>query len=375
MKKHKICFVVPGAYYLFNPEEQSDVENIGGAQYQAYLISKELAKKEFDVHFTVFYSANPNPEIIGGVSIIKVAKFKEHIVLKAYKLLKELKKVDASLYIFRSADFGVAIVLLYLRFFLRKKVFYMLASETEISLGSSISNLGIFTSLLMQLAYKKANYISAQTHQQGLLFKEHRKRSPDYLLKNIVPEKLDLNYEPIIEKKYILWVGRLSKLKNAELFLELAKRNPEESFIMIGPEARKEKKYGIRIKTAALKQQNIQYLGYVANNEISNYYKQSKIYILSSFQEGFSNTMAEAMQHRCAILSFMVNPDNIISEQKAGYFSNGSKDAFFDQFTKMKNEQTLLAEFGQNGHQYINHNHRKELIAYDYAAYIHSILS
>jgi glycosyltransferase involved in cell wall biosynthesis len=96
---------------------------------------------------------------------------------------------------------------------------------------------------------------------------------------------------------------------------------------------------------------------------------------MSSFQEGFSNTMAEAMQQRCAILSFIVNPDNIISEQKAGYFSNGSKDAFFDQFTKMKNEQTLLAEFGQNGHQYINHNHRKELIAYDYAAYIHSILS
>jgi len=282
----KICFVQPRAYYLFNAQT-SGVENVvGGAQKQSYLYSIELAKHaEFDVYFAVADFGQKDLEIIDNVKVWKTFNFKDNLFKKTISLFKILKKISAKTYIFRSADFGVAVAILYVKLFLRKKVLYMISGDAEVSFKRLKKRAGLLTAVAMPLAYKVSDIISAQSELQYKFFAENRNRKPDFILKNIISVPKIANN---LKKEKILWVGRLDKVKNPELFIELAEKFPDEQFVLIAPIVREHVKYGNEIKQKAQRVKNIEYIDYVSPGEINKFYAQAKIYVMSSFSEGFS---------------------------------------------------------------------------------------
>ena len=235
----------------------------------------------------------------------------------------------------------------------------MLAGDAEYSFKSLKQKSGIFTAVLMPFVYKKADIISAQSETQAGLLKKYRKISVDLVLKNIVSLPENLNKS---EKELILWVGRLDKIKNPELFIELAQKFPDEQFVMIAPVVRDFVKYGNELKNTAKQIKNLQYIDFVIPDKINEYYKRAKIYVMTSFSEGFSNTMAEAMANAVPVLSFKVNPDNIFERYKVGYFANGNKNEFFKLFENLANNNLLSEKLGYNGRIYIEKNHNKNSI-------------
>ncbi len=356
----KLCFVQPRAYYLFNPKADNFADKIGGAQKQSYLYSIELAKhKKFDVHFITANFGQSDLEVIDNVKVWKSFNFQDNILKKTLDLFQILKKIDANICIFRSADIGVAIAIFYIKLFLRKKVLYMIAGDAEVSFKQLKQKSGFLTALAMPFVYKYADFISAQSQTQSALFAKYRKRKPDIVLRNIInlPETAQNK-----KKQEILWMGRLDKIKNPELFIELAKKYPNEQFVMIAPIVQDFVEYGENIKNKAAQTDNLKYIDYVLPNKTDEYYQKAKIYVISSFSEGFSNTMAEAMANNVPVLSYNVNPDNIFDRYKIGYCAEGNKDKFFEQFESLLNNHWLSEKLGNNGRIYLEKNHNKAVI-------------
>ncbi len=353
----KTCFVVPRAYYLFNSEIKNISDKVGGAQKQAYLLSKELVRNNsFDVHFCVADFGQNKIEKHDNVTIWKSFNFNDFIIKRIINLLKTLKKINADIYIFRAADAGVALATLYISFFLRKKNFYMLAHDDETNFKKLKKISGFLTAFTMSFTYKYADVISVQSQEQYNLFTKHRKRKPDAIVKNIIT----VNNEFEKSENYILWVGRLDKFKNSELFLKLAEKFPKENFVMIAPVVRDFIEYGNTIKKQTKSIKNLKYIDFVKPDEIEKFYLKTKIYVITSESEGFSNTMAEAMANKCPVLSYNVNPDNIL--KNAGFCANGSIEKFYKYFDEFLQNSKQRKEFGKNGYKYLKNNHNTSLI-------------
>lgn len=357
----KLCFIIPRAYYLFNSDAKGANDKVGGAQLQSYLLSTELAKDEhFDVHFCMADFGQEKFEIIEKVKIWNAFNFGNNIIKRTIDLFRTLKKIDPDLFIMRTADLGVAVAVFYIRFFLKKKIVYMIAADAETTHKRLKDHAGVLTAFFMRKVYKIVDFITAQTKQQSDEFDKDRKRKPNIILKNIYDPN---SFTEVKEKRNtVLWVGRLDRIKNPLIFLNLAKQFPDEKFVMIAPIVRDHIKYGKIIQQKAKKIQNLKLIDFVKPSEIQDYYKKAKIYVLTSELEGFSNTMAEALMAKCPILSYNVNPDNILHEYKIGLAADKDMNKFISRFELLNSDVSMQREYGENGINYIVNNHNKETI-------------
>ena len=362
----KICFIIPRAYYLFNPDISGAEDKVGGAQKQSYILSTSLAEDpNFDVHFCVADFGQEDFEERQNVKLWKTLNFSDHIFKRTCSLIKKIKKINADTYIFRSADVGVAFIVFYIKLFLKKRILYMIAADAETTKKRQKQHSGLLTAFAMQKVYKKADIITAQTKQQSDIFEKDRNRKPNAVINNIytVENDIQINHK---EKNTILWVGRLTKIKKPELFINLAIKYPTEEFIMIAPIVRDHIEYGKRIQEKAKQITNLELIDFVNPTEINEYYKKAKVYILTSDLEGFSNTMAEAMMAKCPILSYNVNPDDILNKYKSGFCAEKNINQFYSYFEKLNNDIELRKQFGKNGIAYIQEKHKKEVIIKDF---------
>lgn len=358
----KICFVIPRTYYLFYPEISDKKIIPGGAQMQVFYLSTATAEdNRFDVNFLLADFGQSDFDKKQNVKLYKSFNFSDNIFKRIRNLFKTLKKINADTYIFRSADVGVAVAVFYVKKFLKKKVLYMLASDVETSEKKQKKYSGFFTAFFMKYVYNYADIITSQTLQQAKLFNKHRKRKPDAVIKNIFPEKenSDIEFE---KKDTVLWVGRLTEVKKPNLFLNLADKYSETKFVMIAPAAVGKKEYSKRIKDRAKKINNLQFFDFVKPSEIFNLYEKAKIYVITSDLEGFPNTMAEAMQAKCTVLSYSVNPDNIINEHNFGFCSDRNIEKFYSDFEKLNFDDNLRKTFGKNAVKYIIDKHNVKFI-------------
>jgi glycosyltransferase involved in cell wall biosynthesis len=237
----------------------------------------------------------------------------------------------------------------------------MIAADSEISKTDQIKYSGYINTFAMQFVYNYSNVITAQTKMQFEMFYKNRKRMPDAIIKNIYLNETESSIQNC-EKQSILWVGRLTEIKNPEIFFDLAKKYPNEHFVMIAPVVIEKREYGMTIRKIAGKINNLQYIEYVMPSEIKLVYQKTKVYVLTSDFEGFSNAMAEAMIHKCAVLSYNVNPDNILNEYQCGFCANKNLNKFYSDFEDLLNNYELRQQFGENGAKYICENHQKDVI-------------
>jgi len=244
----------------------------------------------------------------------------------------------------------------------------MMASDSEIHFSTLNNKSGFFTAFFMKLAHKYVDLLSVQNTNQFISLNKQRKQKKIELIKNVIQTKVVIQKNN--KKEIILWVGRLHPIKQPEIFLELAKKYPSKIFVVIAPNVPEFFKYGKKIIQQINRIKNIKYIEYVEADKIIEYYKQSKIYVLTSHKEGFSNTMMEAMAAKCAVLSLNVNPNNIFEDKKNGICSNGNKNLFFQYFDKLLNESEFAANLGINAQKYIVKNHNAKQISDKFVKFI-----
>ena len=345
----KICFIVPKVYLLFNDSLKA---TYGGAEKQVYLIGRELEKiKDIDVNYIVNDYGQEDLEEKGNIKIWKAFFFKDNPFIAVKKIISKIKYINPDYCIFRGDDKKIFIISLLLKFLLGQKYIFWISHD------NLVRKMKLRNWLLFHNAFK----VIAQTDdQKNMLKKKYNIEST--VIRNIyVPTKDRLNTK--LQRDIILWVGRSEKWKRPEVFLELAKRIQNEKFVMVMSSATGKSKYFNKIKSMAKNVINLEFVENVKHNELQVFYRRTKSYVITSKEEGFSNTMMEAMEFGCPILSLSINPDDIFDNDKIGFCAKNNLEDFISYFHYLIEDQ---ANKRNDGLKYLITKHNKKSLIEDF---------
>lgn len=171
--------------------------------------------------------------------------------------------------------------------------------------------LGKFWELARKVTYRWADLVTAPTQS-----------TCDWLDENLTTKRLAAVGNPLVVPmparkpivdpdahfapgtNLVCAVGRLTSQKGFDLlipvFAKIAAQHPQWVLAIIGDGDQREMLQNLIAQQGA--EQNIKLIGSVGN--ISDWYQRAQVYVMSSRFEGFGNTLAEAMAHGCACLSF-----------------------------------------------------------------------
>ena len=168
--------------------------------------------------------------------------------------------------------------------------------------------------LLRRHLYKKSNYVVTLTlaDLKHYNFLQHVTNISNPLLLNHKNNNLIKDRENIV-----LVVGRLHKVKQFDILINVFSQiNTNYKLVILGEGSEKNNLEKI-IKEKNL-EKRVFLQGQVEN--VNDYYQKSKIFVLSSKYEAFSNVLLEAMGNGCACISFdcPYGPNEIITNKKDG---------------------------------------------------------
>lgn len=371
MKKIRICFALPGCYPLFKPEIQ---ETFGGSEVELYNMAVYFSsRQDFQVEFLVGdYGQNPL-ETYRNIGLHKLKYMRPgvtrnplHKVLKILCLIKTLLFQQSDIYITKTAGEMLGWLVLVCKWLRGKKVVFRLGSDRDTELPYwKARSLRLYS--LYRLGLLNCDLILCQSEfQQAQLYKSCRLIGK--VIKNVF--YLEPGYTHV--KDYVLWVSRCMALKRPLLFLELARRIPNEKFIMIMPVNRENKVYsderitGLsrRIAEEAREIPNLTLIDFVPFEEIQSYYNHAKLFVNTSVFEGFPNSFIQACMGRTGILSLKVDPDGFISRNNLGLCCDDDFEAAVS-FVQNLNAG-MVYECGKNAFEYVSMNHDIQKIAPKY---------
>ena len=126
-------------------------------------------------------------------------------------------------------------------------------------------------------------------------------------------EALSNSLDPTRKKKIILYVGRVSKEKNIEVFCDLSDKIDNYRFVIVGDgpiREKLEKKYN-----------KILFTGYKFGKELAEYYSAADSTVFPSLNDTFGITIIESIACGTPVAAFPVNgPIDIINLGVSGFF-------------------------------------------------------
>jgi glycosyltransferase involved in cell wall biosynthesis len=224
-----------------------------------------------------------------------------------------LFKADADIYYVRGAGFIVAAVV----------AFAKIKSKTVVFCGADDPD---FDKSKVRLKHKRdrALYfwglkrcdliVSQNRNQKKQLFADFGKSS--HIIHNGYKKSKNIS----ISGEAILWVANFRRPKRPRMFLELAKRLPEQKFVMIGGSAGSdsdEQNLYFEIQEESRKISNLELKGFQGLDEVEKYILNCRVLINTSLHEGFPNTFLQAWSKGVPVLSFC-DPDDLIKKYKLG---------------------------------------------------------
>jgi len=358
-KKIKVCFVSTSAYPLFNKNSNAF---FGGAEVNMYYLAKKISEDtDFDVTVCVGDYDQKQVELYDGVKVRKLkyqpmlfgANNKKYEtvpykILRQIFLINELALKDYDVYINTCGGGMITQLVLLGKYIRRKKVIFRMASDSDAQCSKFDGRLGRIKSWIYRKSLAGTSLVVAQTERQQKM-----------LLQNINIQSVVINNGFFIkdqanvkEKAFFLWVSRSDENKRPDLFLKLAARLPDERFVIIIPGDNETKEKAV---CEAKRLKNVELLDFVPFSQIQDYYDKAKAFVNTSVYEGFPNSFIQSFLAGTPILSFNVNPDEIITKHNLGHLCNNNLDDAVD-FIKGLDENRIRV-LGENCLDYVRKNH------------------
>ncbi|HEV56195.1 MAG TPA: glycosyltransferase, partial [Phycisphaerales bacterium] len=161
--------------------------------------------------------------------------------------------------------------------------------------------------------------------------------------------------EPQASRDIILWAGRSAGFKRPRRFLDLARRFPDERFVMICQRATGDERYET-LQDEAEAVGNVQFIPRVPFHEVEAYFRRARVFVNTSDAEGFPNTFVQAAAAGVAILSYAVNPDGFLTAFSCGIDCGGHFDRMV-QGLRFLLDQDRYVEIGLNARRYAEEHH------------------
>lgn len=347
----KICFLI--GYYPINR---------GGAEYQAYLLYKELINKYQVVYISIgqdvdkiLYDDNVK------IYCLKAPKFIlfSNLYFLLYKKIISILEQEKPNYIYQRVGYSATGIAAYYSKTNGCKMIWHISSNNDLVFTERTINKNslfqIIERSILRYGIRNANYIIGQTNDQNNLLKTHYRRECDLLVPNFHPKP-----KSRIEKHYpikILWIANIKPLKNPEIFIDLASKFQSSSnvrFIMIGRpgNTRYQKKLDQRIKGL----NKFEYKGELSQDKVNDLLCHSHIFVNTSRYEGFPNTFIQAWMRKVPVVSLYLDQDDVIKKEKIGFHSRSFNQMVLDVEALIKDDK-LRKSMGEKARQYALKNH------------------
>jgi len=363
----KICFLSLSSYPTLTGR---NLGYAGGAEVQQVHLARELVAHGYETCFVTYRHGQNDIENVGAIEMIKTYDrenaSKMNALLKYRSIWSSLKKANADIYFHSAGSTGVLPLFCCAN---RKKFVYRISSDA-VALSKPIpKEYNFFDRTLEMLEIKRANVVVAQTNFQKSILRE-RFEVESVLIKNGLPIPKANCEKP--NPPIVLWVGSISNVKNAHLFIELAKSIPNAKFEMVGGKTKNWQLYE-KIKEAAKMLSNFKFYGFVPYHKVNEFFEKASILVNTSSVEGFPNTFLQAWAHYTPVISLNVDPDGIINKNRLGFCSKTFKQLVSD-VNRLLKDEALRKKMGENGRKYVEKEHDIQEITKKYIKAFEEIL-
>lgn len=316
-------------------------ERIGGAEVQAWLLAKELARRGYEVHYLA-QSLNDKAEVAEMYDGIRLHWVRNPGYLQwrnGLRYYRALKRINPDLLIQRTTSFNTGVIGFYARkhrkqfvwictdngiparwFFTRKE---FRAISTKGLLGKLRSPILLTNAVVHDFArdwgMKQASHVFTQNDEQfSRLFSNYKLSSLRMPSGHELPETR-ISPQQRFRNKMILWVGNLGASKRPERFLQLAEmmQRHEWKFVIVGG---KEGVSSFEESFGETRLDNLHWLGKLTFNETLLWFDQATIFVNTSKieGEGFPNTFIQSWLRGVPVLTLGVDPNQLINKNDLG---------------------------------------------------------
>lgn len=351
----------------------------GGVSKVVYDLAKYESEKGNKV--TIYSQANPAHKLykeIPDVNIIQypISPFSRILALYSSKMWKELKRIKSDVDVLHiHALWNFVPLAAYLLGYEKKSLITIHGTLHPYTFKGQWLKKGLFSILFQKrfLKHVKINHV---------LHIGEKKELEDYVgekLNNItvVPNGIDLpKEEPIVQnrKNDILFLGRLHQKKGLDLllpaFLEVLKEVPDAKLILAGPDFGMmgfAKQFVIENSIS----EKVAILGAVHGQQKINLLKNSKVFTLPSYSEGFSIAVLEALSYKLPVVASSetgLSPE--IKEFDAGIICELNVKSLADAL--IKTLKSSNNQMGENGYKLVSERFETNIVCKEFSDKIYS---
>jgi glycosyltransferase involved in cell wall biosynthesis len=270
------------------------------------------------------------------------------------------RSIGADVYVMRCASLQVGFMQRACAL-LRRRFVYMVAHQTDVT-GEYAASHGA-VGRLFEGGLQRADAIICQHADQVPLIRSRYRRDAR-LIRSLCP--FPVVADSGMPKRTILWIARVESWKQPDLFLELAQRMPEQSFVMVGAASQNEPENLPRLLERGKDLPNLRFLAGVPFANTSPLFEEAMIFVNTSMTEGFPNTFLQAAACGTPTVSWTVNPEGILERYEMGYCANGDWERFERCIRLLCADAALRGKIGENARRYVQEHHSPAVIAREF---------
>jgi glycosyltransferase involved in cell wall biosynthesis len=337
-------------------------EMIGGSEYQSYLLAKAASEVGHEVHY-VFTAKQDQYENPLGIHLHPIPRrtisrrFGRTWWLYSPSIRRILKEIQPDAIYVRSGVAWAGTAARYAKQNGCRSVWHVASSADVIPRpvrSLLIRPLEIIEERAIEYAIKHSTHVVAQAQFQADLLMGHYGRLAEVIM-NKQPEPTE-----DIDKNgpfTIIWVANIKPLKQPEMFIRLAREfagNAEVRFVIIGRPSRGKYQEGLDAEMADLA--NLTYLREQPIEEVNRILARAHVFVNTSTYEGLPNTFVQSWMREVPVVSMLLDPDNLLTTRRIGFFSGSFARMVRDVRTLVENP-ALRDEMGRRAREYALGHH------------------
>lgn len=335
----------------------------GGAEYQSYLICRELAARGHDSHYVAHDTVEESTLEDEGISVHKIDRESRGIT----SVLAKLMEIDADVFYFRNIfDMGLASIC---KHAVDGKIVFNISHDKQCRpIKAPPSQSYDYRTIRDYLRHARISFYKTllripdrvfvqTTFQQKQLYTHRGLESTVIGNGHPVPEQPKSKKEPLT----VLWLASMKDWKQPMKFVDIAIRcgDLDCKFELVGRPVDDDLRARIEQRIDSLP--NVEYLGGCDIDESNRYIARSSLFVNTSDGEGFPNTFIQSWLRETPVVSLSCDPGGILSGNRIGRVS-GTIDQLEADVRELVSDDELRRQIGRNARQYAIANHSTEAI-------------
>ncbi|UCG52468.1 MAG: glycosyltransferase family 4 protein [Candidatus Latescibacterota bacterium] len=307
----KICIVSPTLPLYFRHDETA---RVGGSEVQAAFLVRALSSAGHEVTAVV---ADLRPDDALPCPAHNSHRSRDGVPgLRFFHprltgVYRALGRADADVYYQRNASMLTGVTALYCR---RKGKLFVYGAGSDTDFWFRAARMDNFRDrCLFYMGLKLAHGVVVQNQFQKRRYLE-KHRGPVRVIANGIDVT---DPENTRTPDLIVWTGGIRRIKQPEIFLELARRIPEQQFALVGGGAGVEPAFERQIAQETTKIPNLTHTGHLPHTRVAEHLTRALVLVNTSRVEGFPNAYLEAWNCGVPVVTFN-DVDGIIENEDLG---------------------------------------------------------